>query len=247
MQRQPTLAEILADDTGKIRAEIADLLLEPNARRIQEMRQVPAHRAPRGREWIIFGLIVLLIFLVLNGIKDLNAPRPDPVRTSGSPQFPAEPIPVIQDRTENTIAVDDSNIQMNSDATSQVPYSAEEPEVTVRTGKIVRVIVASVSIRMRPDLQAEILTDAEENQMMDVVSFHNGWYQVVLPDGNSGYIFGAYLSPLNFDVYPYRATISKDERTNLLIKDVNDPINYQVIRPDGQTTWIYRDDVEIYQ
>ena len=77
MRRQPTLAEILSDDTGKIRAEVADLLMEPNNPRLRPAQQARPQPRPQRRPfrigWIIIGLAILLIVIIskaFNGSKN---------------------------------------------------------------------------------------------------------------------------------------------------------------------------------
>ncbi len=81
MARQPTLAEILADDTGRIRPEVADLLMEPPPPRprprIQQNPIPRPHPRPRpggapvapprypGAGWIVLFLIIVVAILAL--------------------------------------------------------------------------------------------------------------------------------------------------------------------------------------
>jgi hypothetical protein len=77
MRRQPTLAEILSDDTGKIRVEVADLLMEPNNQRLRPVQQARPQPRPQRRPfsvgWIVIGLAILLVVIIskaFNGSKD---------------------------------------------------------------------------------------------------------------------------------------------------------------------------------
>ncbi|MFA5942304.1 MAG: SH3 domain-containing protein [Candidatus Paceibacterota bacterium] len=253
MRRQPTLAEILADDTGQIRAEVADLLMEPNAGRMQPARQLRNDPWPLGRAWIIFGLIIGLVFLVISALGNLSPRRPDSVKTlQSSPDvkprnlpespLPSLPLPVQpaeKEPAENRIAMNPAvPIQ---DSRPAVPFSP------ARAGKTGRVFGHSVSIRTQPSLQGEIIKDVNQDQILNILSFHNGWYQVALANQKSGYIFGAYLIPLNFDVSPYHAAVTNYDRTKLLIREAGHPFHFQVIWPDGQTTRILRNDVALYR
>jgi len=215
MSRQPTLAEILADDTGNIRAEVADLLLEHPAPQAQAAHQARPRRQFISRKWIVFGLIVLLFCLVFSALKDLTA----------SQHSPAESL-----------------------ATGRHSNSAVDTRVVVdlRTGKTGQVIGDSVIIRTQPNLQGEIISVVNQKEILNVISFHNGWYKVALSGQGSGYIFGAYLLPQDFNSYPYEIVITKDNQTKLLVNKGDDPLYFTVLRPDGQTTRILKENVAIY-
>ena len=213
MNRPPTLAEILSEDTGIIRPEVADLLLEPRAPRTRVAHQ-PIHppppqarprRHPIGRRLLVFGLIVLLLCLVLGALlEDPNALQP---------------------------------------ASRETP-KAQQAATAARTG---RVIGIGVSIRTQPGLQGEIIKEVNQDEILKVLSFHNGWYRVALSGQVSGYIFGAYLIPQDFDSSSYRAAITKDDQTKLLVIEKGDPSYFAVLWPDGQTTRVLKDDVAILQ
>lgn len=215
MSRQPTLAEILADDTGTIRAEVADLLLEHPAPQAQAAHHARPRRQFIARNWIVYGLIVLLLCLVFSALKDLNH----------STQSSAESLAIGRH----------SNSAVDTRAVADL-----------RTGKTGRVIGDSVIIRTQPNLQGEIISLANQNEILNVISFHNGWYKVALSSQGSGYIFGAYFLPQDFNSYPYEIVITKDNQTKLLVNKGDDPLYFTVLRPDGQTTRILKEDVAIY-
>ncbi len=79
---------------------------------------------------------------------------------------------------------------------------------------------------------------------MKVISFRDGWYEVVLFNEGSDMFSGAYLIPQNFDVYPYRVVVTNNQ-TKLLVKEEGDPTHYLAIMPDGETTWMRKEDVAI--
>lgn len=216
MSRQPTLAEILADDTGNIRAEVADLLLEHPGPLAQAVHQARPRRQFIARNWIVYGLIVLLLCLVFSALKDLN-------RSTHS-------------SAESLVTGRHSNPAVDTRAVADL-----------RTGKTGRVIGDSVSIRTQPNLQGEIISLVNQNEILNVISFHNGWYKVALSSQGSGYIFGAYLLPQDFNSYPYEIVITKDNQTKLLVNKEDDPLYFAVLWPDGQTTRILKEDVAIYQ
>ena len=84
MARQPTLAEILADDTGRIRPEVADLLMEPPPQgpRPQQPRPIVRPQARRqpgvqqqqprrfGAGWATLSLVIFAVMLALIISKD---------------------------------------------------------------------------------------------------------------------------------------------------------------------------------
>jgi hypothetical protein len=226
MRRQPTLAEILSDDTGKIRAEIADLLMDPNAQSIgQTVRQpMPQPRQqPRSVKirWIFLGLAILIIIIVLRSLNIFKPSRQDfseILETKHAPSFvSATPAPIK-------------------------PPTRTETEVLKKGA----VIGNNVLIRAEPNQSGDIIQEANQDDIFNIISFHDGWYEIELPNQNHGYIFGAYLLAQNFDSHPYRAAVNKD-MTKLLVKDEGSPEHYTIIFPSGQTTLIRKEDVEIYQ
>ena len=215
MRRQPTLAEILSDDTGKIRAEVADLLMEPNNQRLRPVQQARPQPRPQRRPfrigWIVIGLAILLVVIIskaFNGSKDHY--------------------------TEITG-------MQTMDNRSQFPVAPPAEVMTVRKGMV---IGDNVNVRSKPNPQGEIIRKANRDEILKVISFRDGWYEVVLLNEDSGYVFGAYLIPQNFDLYPYRVVITNNQ-TKLLVKEEGNPTHYLAIMPDGETTWMRKEDVAI--
>ncbi len=98
MRRQPTLAEILSDDTGKIRAEVADLLMEPNNQRLRPVQQARPQPRPQRRPfrigWIVIGLAILLVVIIskaFNGSKDHYTEIMGMQTMDNRSQFPVAP------------------------------------------------------------------------------------------------------------------------------------------------------------
>jgi uncharacterized protein YgiM (DUF1202 family) len=215
MRRQPTLAEILSDDTGKIRAEVADLLMEPNNQRLRPVRQARPQPRPQQRPfrigWIVIVLAILLVVIIskaFNGSKNYNMETTRMQATENSSQFPVAPPAKV---------------------------------MAVRKGMV---IGDNVNVRSQPNLQGEIIRKANQDEILQVISFRNGWYEVVLLNERSGYVFGAYLIPQNFDVYPYRV-VTTNNQTKLLVKEEGNLSHYLAIMPDGKTTWMRKEDVAI--
>ena len=215
MRRQPTLAEILSDDTGKIRAEVADLLMEPNNRRLRPVQEARPQQRPQRRPfrigWIVIGLVILLVVIVL---KAFNGSRDD---YSGTARMQT---------TENR---------------SQFPVAPPAEVKAVRKGMVNG---DNVNIRSQPNLQGEIIRKADRDEILEVISFRNGWYEVVLFNQSNGYVFGAYLIPQDFNFYPYRVVMTNNQ-TKLLVKEEGNPTHYLAIMPDGKTTWMRKEDVAI--
>lgn len=210
MNRQPSLAELLADNTNNIRPEVADLLLQPHARLAQAAPPappVPRIRVLWGRCCLALGFIVLLVYLSYTFLKSEKADAPGSAVTL---------------RTAQTITAQTEQMR------------------TLKTG---RVIGESVSIRTQPNLQGEIIKTVNQNDWLKVISFHNGWYRVALPGRDSGYIFGAYLLPQDFDSHPYHAVLAKDDQAKLLVRVDDNPVSFSVLWPDGQTTRILKENV----
>ncbi len=278
MARQPTLAEILSDDTGRIREEFGDLLLEPPPRvraqrRARAVRQAPAHPAPMhpalvlqaqapprrlslGLGWLFIGLIVLFFFSFIGAYNDSSARRAR-FRESSDQEVhidPAliEPAPisapaayVSQAENAQTVwsvaPINPGNMNRQDSSLRPAPPGPVERE------KIARVIGDIVRIRKEPNLDAEIIAKARQNETLKVIGFENGWYQVALPDQTTGYVFGAYAWPRNFDLYPYQVAMLKAGQDKILVKEeAGHPLHYQALWPDGQTTEVPKDDVEIY-
>ncbi len=96
-----------------------------------------------------------------------------------------------------------------------------------------------MSMSDRSRIRKEIIRKAnQDGEILKVISFRDGWYEVVLFNEGSGYVFRAYLIPQNFDVYlPYRVVVTNNQ-TKLLVKEEGDPTHYLAIMPDGETTWM---------
>ncbi|HRS96577.1 MAG TPA: SH3 domain-containing protein [Smithella sp.] len=222
MDRQPSLAELLSDNRNNIRPEIADLLMQSRqALQAQAARQPVRPPLPQARprsQSLDRGLTILLLIVLALALAE-----------SAIKYFnPSKPGAVEPDEIRKF-------------------YRAEllpVPTADEGTGKTGLVIGESVSIRTQPNLQGEVIKTVNQNELLKVISFHNGWYRVALPDQNSGYIFGAYLLPQDFDSHPYHAALAKDDQTKLLVKVDDNPVSYSVLWPDGQTTRILKENVD---
>lgn len=226
MRRQPTLAEILSDDTGKIRAEVADLLMDPNVQRHRPIIQQPRPQPREQRRsfnvrWILLGLGILIVVIVFRSF-DKSKPRHDDL------------LKIMETKQASTFVV----------APPVVPAPPARTEVEADKKGVVN--GNNVIIRMQPNLNGSIIEEANRDDTFKVISFYDGWYEIELANQSHGYIFGAYLIPQNFDSHPYRSAVTRD-MTKLLVKDEGSPIHYRVIFPDGQTTLVGKEDVQLYK
>ncbi len=257
MARQPTLAEILSDDTGRIRPEFGDMLLEPPPRvqaprRAQVARQAQAQpqplRPPLGRGWIITGLIIFLLFFIIDVFRDFQARRvepPDIVHREMVIEPPLAPAAYIPTVYREAVAKDNVLINVKVTGVEESPNLPVTPR-PVEKEKIARVIGDFVNIRTQPNLEADIIGKVKQNESLKVICFENGWYRVELVDHNTGYVFGAYVWPRNFDLYPYKIAMLKAGQEKILIKEMGHPSHYQALWPNGETTEVLKEDVEIY-
>jgi hypothetical protein len=224
MERPPSLAEILADETGRIRPEVADLLMEPNPERPRPnprpQPRPPVQRQPFRLRWVVIGLIVLIIYLLI-------------------PQCPKRATPVLQN-PESTVVPE--RIAITPPITPPRPVEKKQEGQTIKNG---RVLGDNVNIREQAGLQFPVIKMVHQNEIVTVLSFQDGWYKIRLEDQKSGYLFGAFLLPLNFDSFPYRAGVTRDQ-TRVLIKIEENRIYYQLISANGQSSLIKKDDVSFH-
>jgi uncharacterized protein YgiM (DUF1202 family) len=131
---------------------------------------------------------------------------------------------------------------------AEQPATSYQPEVQAQQDELAtnkgRVLGDNVYIREMPSLKADIIKLAMQGDIVDLLSFANGWYKISLENHKSGYIFGAFLSPLDFDSYPFRPGMMKDQ--NKVLLKVDGPTGYyQLIYPDGRKGLIRTEDVSI--
>lgn len=255
MNRQPTLAEILSDDTGKIRAEVADLLLEPRRLpirpRVRVAEQARPRRLPFGRGWIAMGLIVVVAIWGIGVLNDQRPHRAKPGEIAGAGEYllrpAAQPMPTIP--LQETAQTSSNNVGTGTQA-AKGPQDADiqsVPPAPSPAGKTGRVIGDAVCVRMRPNLEAGILSRVSQDDIVEIVSFENGWYQVTLADNTRGYVFGAYVLLPDAEAYPHRAASLKTGGIKILVRDAGRPNYFLAFWPDGQTTWILKEDVEVHR
>ena len=218
MRRQPTLAEILSDDTGKIRAEVADLLMEPDNQRLRPAPQARPPLRPQQQPlrigWIILGVVIVLIIIVA---KVFHGPKDHSKDLRG---------------------------MLETNSIYQHPVAPPKPLVKVRAVRSGTVIGDDVNIRSGPSLQGEIVHRVHRNEILKISSFRQGWYEVELPNQSTGYVYGAYLIPQDAASSPYRVVITHNQ-TKLLVKEEGHSTYYLAILPDGKTTWVRKEDVAI--
>ena len=218
MRRQPTLAEILSDDTGKIRAEVADLLMEPDNQRLRSAQQAAVQprvqRQPFWKGWIIIGVVILLVVIA---VKAFNGSR---------------------DRHSETMKI------LEPDNIYQRPVAQIQPPVKVKAVRQGTIIGDDVNIRSQPNLHGAIISKANRDEILKVISFRQGWYEIELPNQSTGYVYGAYLIPKDAESYPYQVVMTRNQN-KLLVKEEGNSTHYLAIMPDGKTTWVRKEDVAI--
>lgn len=97
MRREPTLADLLADETGNLRPEVAEMLMRPATRRRPPQQRRRAQPPPRPRLWpyyVAAGIFVLILLNLLSecqGYGQLAAVRHETVPYTKSYKTTHEP------------------------------------------------------------------------------------------------------------------------------------------------------------
>lgn len=171
----------------------------------------------------IFGLILFNIPQNLQAVGDLRITTGSDVRMRAEPNLKAEILvtlekDVIVDVLSRSSFQDTVEKRRDywyevqlSDGTSGwiwggflAPYIAGEKDVP--SFKESRIVIGSdVRVRERPSTDAKVLRIFDKGRLVDVWSRSSDktkvgsdvdyWYEVQLPDGNSGWVFGSFLMP----------------------------------------------------
>ncbi len=136
MRRQPTLAEILSDDTGKIRAEVADLLMEPNNQRLRPVQQARPQPRPQRRPfrigWIVIGLAILLVVIIskaFNGSKDHYTEITRMQTMDNRSQFPVAPAAEVMSVRKGMVIGDNVNVRSKPNPQGEIIRKANRDEI----------------------------------------------------------------------------------------------------------------------
>jgi hypothetical protein len=214
MTREQNLADLLADDTGNLRAEVADLLMGDGPQRgARQHRFIP--------RWFILGFLALTFFLVARLI-------------------------VSSMRNEARHEMRQAYQQVENVEPDGKPEPVQESQPVSKKGRFgkAKVFGYKVNIRQSPSLKAFIIGKTNQGEVFQVLSFSDGWYRILLENKQPGYIFGAYLSPIDFELSSHRVGITRDG-TKLLLTPCQYQGYYQVILPNGESHYIRKSHVRI--
>ena len=246
MRRQPSLAEILSDDTGSIRAEIADLLMEPNPQRAPAVHRAQPQLRPLTRGWLNFALFVALVVLIVGAFSHPSVHRNDSMEVKEKKAVvvmpAAAPVPVADvqawDREQRIEDKAQDHMQEGDNAMNSSPVQQEQEEPPQWNGNIGRIIGDCVPVLTEPSYRGAVINTLRLNDTVIVCSFYDGWYRVSLPNDTAGYVFGAYLISRTVRAYPYRAVTLRDGRTQMLLKEEGYENYLRVIQPNGIQGWL---------
>ena len=298
VERATSLADLLADETGNLRPEAIDLLINIQPQGGQQPGfQPPRGQAPRRRRlwrWfftsLILGVSIILIKTFISNhigpnrsIEVLTAPF---VASQAEDQneltipFQQGPEGAAQD-SDRTVSVSRRMLQNftntieglkqrlplagkgQPNSVSQAVFlSVNDPEAKdiandkgstflnppqLTTSMILgkaKTIGYHVNIRQAPRLNSNIIRQTSQGEIFLVGSFSRGWYEIMFEDSRPGYIFGAYLRPLDFQLPAHWLGVARD-CTKLLLMTSQCPACWQVILPDGTRRSIHKNDVRI--
>lgn len=257
-QRQQSLADLLADDTGNLRPEVADIVMGemPQRRVNRPRRRIQLRPIPiPTREIILIGSLILAFFIgrIFNSsIKDTKVGEKKEIQEQ------------IQEHVQNQIQTQNHvqiknkvKEQINEQVRIQDHYqgrptmqreAVQTPWQERRNSGLGKgnVFGYNVNIRQAPSLKSPIIAKANQNETFKVLSFSDGWYQVLLGNNSRGYIFGAYLLPMDFNVSQYKVGVGENGRKLLLTQSRNGGW-YQEVLPNGQRRDIQKGSVRIVQ
>ena len=278
MQRQQTLADLLADDTGNLRPEVADLLMErPRQQRVAPIIQRAARREITIRGWVLalvaLGFLVTIFFALPSEDERQRETAPVPrqnifqadrqaanmvnltkakgfaynidVRQSPSPET-SKVIHARQQEASPLVSFFDEHERQKEPgpATEQDAIQDGNHEGNTPNLGRARVFGFNVNVRRSPSLQSPVIRKTNQSDTFPVLSFSDGWYEVLLENDKCGYIFGAYLLPMNFQIASHMVGIARD-RTKLLLAPSRYQGRYQVILPSGERHYIRESDVRV--
>jgi len=121
-----------------------------------------------------------------------------------------------------------------------------------RTGRIqnnrllgmAKVFGYDVNIRESPRTDSIVVRQVSQGEIFQVISYSDGWYEIKAEKIESGFIFGAYLLPIDFN-HPFLWNgLSKDNKKLLLTK-AHRPSTFKILTPDGTNKFIDKSHVKI--
>ena len=264
VQRQQSLADLLADDMGNLRPEVVDLVMgRAPLRVVHQNRHIP--------RWVFVCLGIVVLIIIISSLSDKdevddvasrrdmreylventpereipNVENRSPVVRYGPPPEKAYPKRLWKKHTaqvQNQRSVAFSNkpkTQMNT----RPQYNQEAvTKAKVKTQPLgllgkAKVFGYDVNIRKSPSLRARVIRQTDQGERFQVMSFSDGWYKLRLDGSEYGYIFGAYLLPLDFRLDSNMVGVARDGK-KLLLTECRYRDMYQIIRPNGERDYI---------
>lgn len=191
MRREQSLADLLADDTGNLRAEVADLL----------MGDGPQRGTPRQRiipRWFTLGLLALIFFVIARFI-----------------------VSSMRDEARHEMRQAYQQVEnVESDGKPEPVQESQPVSKESRFGKA-KVFGYRVNVRQSPSLKGSIIRKTNQGEVFQVLSFVDGWYRILLENKQPAYIFGAYLLPIDFELSPHKVGVTRDGTKLLLTPSQN--------------------------
>jgi len=245
---EPSLAELLADDMGNLRADAVEAILGD-----------PPRRVNRPRRWAIRCLfsasaLILLIIIIRALSSEVDKGR-YVATTQKQPKVPSADQIVINRSKDKRLLKKTNESQATfsfgslEDATrlsvknKKNPLNSRPLQIMKHLGKA-KVFGYDVNIRRFPRVGSPIVRQTNQGEVFLVYSFSGGWYEIALGEDQAAFIFGAYLLPLDFKLSSHWVGIAKD-RTKLLLTKDDRRGWYQVILPDGTIRYVRKNDVQV--
>jgi hypothetical protein len=251
VQREPSLAELLADDTGNFRPEMVDLFTIDQPQ--------PAYRRRRSvMPWLIACIISILLIFIIKALLDkddkeryrahskIKSNMESRLSTSPSNHSKAFPensigaIKVNNKRLLRNTMEDKRHFPANNKGNS---LNNRYHQVKKHLGTAV-VFGFNVNIRQFPRLSSPIFRQTNQGENFQVLSFSNGWYEVVMGENQAAFIFGAYLLPVDFKLSSHWVGLTMDRTKVLLAEDYRSEW-FQIILPDGKKHYIRKKEVKV--
>jgi len=250
--REPSLAELLADDMGNLRPDAVEAIIGD-----------PPRRVNRPRRWAIrclflasASILLIIIIKALSGEVDKGRYV---ATTQIQPKAPSAD-QIGKDRSKNR-GKDKSLLKKTNESlatfsfgsledATRLPKTNKRNPLNNRPLQIMRhlgkakVFGFDVNIRQFPRVGSPIVRQTNQGEVFPVNSFSNGWYEIALGEDQAAFIFGAYLLPLDFKLSSHRVGIAKD-RTKLLLSKDDRRDWFQVILPDGTRRYVGKNDVQV--
>ncbi len=297
-QSEFSLADLIADDEGNIRPEVAHIFMEAPPRRPRRLRPVLEQGNNQQGQWspwvwIILVLIISSTFFVIkscskdDGIEEYlsqndrtkhNNPmkteigkaqeienhrtgekyRDNPAQSSEDQSTPIIEKPEVVKRPSGRSGIERQEkkpdafvkIPVQSPPTTEQgtkPTLENTMKLTTNQQKYLgkaSIFGVKVNIRRYPRLSSRVIRQARARETFSVISFAKGWYKVVIGNGQTAYIFGAYLLPINF-INPTHVVGIDNQGRKILVSRHNSKGYLEKILPSGDTRPVKEKNVQI--